>query len=773
MYRIKKFTVMLLIVAVGTIGTLTTVAQTTQKQLPPPDFGVVPSNHARVIGWPADRKPLAPPGFKVEIFANGFENSRWLYVLPNGDVLVSEANQPPKPEDKADPERLRQFIEAGIRGPSPDRIILLRDIDNDGIPDLRSTFIAGLNQPFGMALVGNSFFVANTDGIMRYSYATGATKIESAGTKIYDMPEQGYNNHWTRNLLASADGKKLYVTMGSGTNVDEEKIDELEPRRAAITEINIDGTGARIFAGGLRNPNGLAFEPTTGTLWAAVNERDYIGDNSVDDYVTSVKDGGFYGWPYAYYGPNQELRKLGERPDLVEKTIPFDIPLGAHAACMDIDFYTGIMFPSVYQGGAFVSQRGSWNRTEPSGFKVLYVPFNNGKQSGPPRDFLTGFLEQAHDKQINGRPSAYGRPVGITVLPDGSLLVADDGGDCIWRISYTGSKDAALPTTAVIPPTNRQPLQLSANAASRHIILDAKSGLRNPESAFYYAATDSWYVSNVNSGTGPEKALLDNNGFISRITGDGKVETLKFIEGGKKGVTLQAPRGLVILKDKIWVADLDHVRSFDIKTGAVRDNIDIRPLGAKFLNDIAVGPDGVLYVTDMGMITDSEGVLRHAGPDRIFRVDPKGKKASIAYTFDPTNIQQPNGITYDVANGRFLLVSMSTKTKGLYVWKPNEQKNDTPLLSIGMGPGEHDGLLVLPDGRVIVSSHATRSLNIIHKGDELAEPIAVGLPTPGDIGFDVRRRRIAIPIVGNNRLEFWDLPTKGKSDGSSATGQTR
>lgn len=404
--------------------------------LPPPNTSNPPSNYPIVTGWPAGRTPTAPNGFTVSLYADRLQHPRWLYQLPNGDVLVAESNTKPRanqPKPKQEAQR-----QAGSTGPSANRVTLLRDADRDGKPEVRSTFLSGLNQPFGMVLVGDNFYVANTDSLVRFPYKTGQTQIVAQGTKVLDLPAGGYNNHWTRNVIASPDGSKLYVSVGSGTNVDEERVDEKDKRRAAILEINPDGSEMRVFANGLRNPIGMAWAPGTNTLWAAVNERDELGDDLVPDYLTSVREGAFYGWPYSYFGQNEDPRKRGERPDLVARAVVPDVPLGAHTASIGLDFYEATAFPQPYRGGAFIGQRGSWNRSRPSGYKVVYVPFKNGRPSGPPQDFLTGFIASTSGSQGSGRPNVYGRPVAVMELSDGSLLVTDDASDRIWRIAYTG-----------------------------------------------------------------------------------------------------------------------------------------------------------------------------------------------------------------------------------------------------------------------------------------------------------------------------------------------
>jgi len=349
-------------------------------------------------------------------------------VAPNGDVLVAESSTVPLSTPMKVAAKLELDKSRSLRARSANRITLFRDTNKDGRPDVRTIFLANLKQPFGMLIIGNYFYVANTDGVLRFPYQPGSTKIVGAGQRILDLPAGGYNNHWTRNLLASPNGAKIYVTVGSSSNVQEHGAEE-EVRRANILQINPDGTGEKVYASGLRNPVGLAWAPGTTTLWTAVNERDELGDELVPDYLTSVQEDGFYGWPYAYFGQNEEPRRKNERPDLVQKTIVPDVALGAHTASLGLAFYGKTAFPARYRNGAFIGQHGSWNRTVFSGYKVVFVPFANGRPSGPPEDFLTGFLVGGDSKD------AYGRPVGVTVLPDGSLLVADDAADKIWRVS--------------------------------------------------------------------------------------------------------------------------------------------------------------------------------------------------------------------------------------------------------------------------------------------------------------------------------------------------
>jgi glucose/arabinose dehydrogenase len=401
--------------------------------LPPPRSSLMPTvKIAPAHGWPAGETPRASAGTVVTQYADGLDHPRWIYVLPNGDVLVAESNAPHRPEFGKGIKGwfMKMFMKkAGAAVPSANRITLLRDSDADGVPEIRSVFLEGLNSPFGMVLVGNAFYVANTDAIMRFSYTAGQTRIEARGTKVLDLPAGPLNYHWTRNVIASPRGDKLYVTVGSNSNVAEYGIDR-EQGRAAIWELDLISGNSHIFADGLRNPNGLAWEPETGALWTVVNERDELGSDLVPDYMTALRAGGFYGWPYSYFGQNVDARVKPQRPDLVHKAIVPDYALGPHTACLGLASARETSLPEPFQTGMFVGQHGSWNRNPRSGYKVVFIPFNQGEPSGDPLDVLTGFLS------ADGK--ALGRPVGVAIDRQGALLVADDVGNIIWRVAAAG-----------------------------------------------------------------------------------------------------------------------------------------------------------------------------------------------------------------------------------------------------------------------------------------------------------------------------------------------
>jgi glucose/arabinose dehydrogenase len=416
-------------------------------QLPPPNPSALPTIQvAKAIGWAAGEKPAAAAGLAVAPFAEELVHPRWLYVLPNGDVLVAETNAPPREDDG---RGIRGWVmglfmkRAGATVPSANRITLLRDADRDGEAELRTTFLAGLNSPFGMTLVGDDLYVASTDALVRFPYERGATAIDAPGVTVAELPGGTINHHWTKNVIASRDGSRLYVTVGSNSNVGERGM-ENEERRAAILEVDPATGHVDVFAAGLRNPNGLAWEPRTNVLWTVVNERDEIGSDLVPDYLTSVKRGAFYGWPYSYFGGHVDERVEPQRPDLVAAAIAPDYALGPHTASLGLAFYDGNALPPGFRNGAFIGQHGSWNRKPLSGYKVIFVPFANGRPNGAPTDVLTGF--------VNGDGEAHGRPVGVAVDSGGALLVADDVGNKIWRVT---ARDAATITSAPQPSPPR------------------------------------------------------------------------------------------------------------------------------------------------------------------------------------------------------------------------------------------------------------------------------------------------------------------------------
>ena len=398
--------------------------------LPAPDQTLIPTVHvATAVGWLQGAQPEAGPGMSVNAFASGLDHPRWLAVLPNGDVLVAETNAPPQPADSTGIKNrvMRLFKKkAGAATPSANRITLLRDTDGDGVADLRSAFLEGLNSPFGMALVGGDFYVANTDAVLRFQYRTGQLHVENAGVQVADLPAGPRNHHWTKGLIASVDGKKLYVTVGSNSNVAENGM-AAEKGRAAIWEIDARSGQQRVFATGLRNANGLAWEPVSGALWTTVNERDELGNDLVPDYMTAVHDGAFYGWPYSYYGQHVDTRVKPQRPDLVAAATAPDYALGAHTASLGLAQSTHNALPARFQQGMFIGQHGSWNRRPRSGYKVIFVPFVDGQPAGLPLVVLAGFVDAAGN--------ARGRPVGVAFDTKGALLVADDVGNTVWRVT--------------------------------------------------------------------------------------------------------------------------------------------------------------------------------------------------------------------------------------------------------------------------------------------------------------------------------------------------
>jgi glucose/arabinose dehydrogenase len=404
-----------------------------RPQLPPPEQALIPAIEvAKAEGWPAGAMPAAAPGLKVNAFATGLDHPRWLYTLPNGDVLVAETNGPGT--DPGPPGLKGYFFKkfkekAGSAVPSANRITLLRDADGDGVAEFRSALLTGLRSPFGMALVSGELFVANADSLVAFPFQPGTTTINAQPRMVAALPS-GRNHHWTKSLVASPDGRWLYVGVGSNSNVGENGM-AMEQGRAAVWQIDPRSGASRVFAGGLRNPVGLDFNPWSGALWAAVNERDEIGSDLVPDYITSVREGGFYGWPYSYYGQHVDVRVRPPRPDLVASAIPPDFALGPHVAALGLTFSTGQRLGAAYAQGAFVGEHGSWNRKPPSGYKVVFVPFAGAQPSGMPSDVLTGFISGGE---------AFGRPVGVQIARDGSLLVADDVGNTVWRVSAAAGR---------------------------------------------------------------------------------------------------------------------------------------------------------------------------------------------------------------------------------------------------------------------------------------------------------------------------------------------
>jgi len=419
---------LLLLAACGDKSTLPQGADIgPQPELKAPNKTLIPTvNIAKATGWPAGVMPTAAAGLAVNAFATALDHPRWVYVLPNGDVLVAESNAPAKPEAGG----IRNWIQskvmarAGAGVPSANRITLLRDADGDGVAELKTVFLKNLHSPFGMALVGDTLYVANADAIVRFNYKEGATEITEAAQPVAPLPA-GLNHHWTKNIIASQDGKKLYATVGSNSNAAENGM-EAEKNRAAILEVDLANGATRVFASGLRNPNGMAWNPQTGALWTVVNERDEIGSDLVPDYLTSVKEGGFYGWPYSYYGKNIDARVKPQRPDLVDKAIVPDYALGAHVAALGLTFYEGTLLPAQYRNGAIIGNHGSWNRKPRSGYNVVFIPFRDGMPNGKPVDILSDF--------VNKDGEAQGRPVGVAVDKKGAVLVADDVGNVIWRV---------------------------------------------------------------------------------------------------------------------------------------------------------------------------------------------------------------------------------------------------------------------------------------------------------------------------------------------------
>ena len=421
----------------GEMATLT-VAQGTgpRPELPAPHKTLLPTvNIAPATGWPPGGAPQAAAGLQVVAFASGLDHPRWLFVLPNGDVLVAESNAPPKPEGSKGSKSIKSIKDyvmawvmkrAGAGTPSANRISLLRDADGDGIAETRTVFLSGLYSPFGMALIGDRLFVANADAVLSFPYRRGDTVITAPGTKLLDLPGGPINHHWTKNLLASTDGSRLYVSVGSNSNVGERGM-AVEEGRAVIWEVQVADGAHRVYASGLRNPVGMAWDAAGTVLWTVVNERDELGSDLVPDYLSSVRDGGFYGWPYSYFGQNVDVRVQPPQPALVATALVPDYALGPHTAPLGLARSVGGKLPAAFADGMFIGQHGSWNRRPHSGYKVIFVPFQNGLPAGAPLDVLGGFLSESGQAQ--------GRPVGVAIDTRGALLVADDVGNVIWRVS--------------------------------------------------------------------------------------------------------------------------------------------------------------------------------------------------------------------------------------------------------------------------------------------------------------------------------------------------
>ena len=403
-------------------------------QLPAPSRALLPGvNVSKVIGWSPGETPTVPQGFKIEAIATGLSNPRNVLALPNGDLLVVESQKNGKEPIERPKRKIMDWVEAKAHGGSgngpSNRILLLRDTNGDGKPDAQSVLIDKLNAPFGIALVGDQLYIADTDAILRYPYKVGDTKVGGDATKVCDLPAGAINHHWTKSLAASADGSKLYVGVGSNSNILERGT-SAEMNRADILEVDPRTSAFSVFAHGLRNPNGLTFYPGSDVLWTVVNERDELGPDLVPDYMTSVKRGAFYGWPYSYWGQNVDERVRPQRPDLVKAAIKPDYALSSHVAPLGLAFYTGSSFPAQFKGGAFIGEHGSWNRPERNGYKVVFIKFENGKPVGQPMDFVTDFLKG---------PNARGRPVGVAIDKTGALIVADDVGNTVWRVTARGA----------------------------------------------------------------------------------------------------------------------------------------------------------------------------------------------------------------------------------------------------------------------------------------------------------------------------------------------
>ncbi|HKH21187.1 MAG TPA: SMP-30/gluconolactonase/LRE family protein [Gammaproteobacteria bacterium] len=649
-------------------------------------------NFSTVVGWPEGQTPTAPEGFVVQKFADGLISPRWAYVLPNGDVLVAEAST--LPDRDTSEETLQGLRQAGNVMKNANRITLLRDTDDDDKSDVRRVFLDNLNQPFGMAMVGDNLYVANTDALLKFPYTLGETRIDAHGKKITDLPAGGYNNHWTRNVVPSRDRQKLYVSVGSATNVDEEHIDVKDVRRAAILEINPDGTELRVFADGLRNPNGMDWAPGTEALWTVVNERDELGDELVPDYLTHVREGAFYGWPYSYFGLHVDPRHKGDRPDLVKRAVKPDYALGAHTASLGLQFYTGKTFPKRYWGNAFVAQHGSWNRSQLVGYKVLTVAFKNGQPAGPAEEFLTGFIANQKKAEV------YGRPVGLVVMRDGSLLVTDDAAGIVWRVSpeeSTSEKNATI------------------------------AGLRSPESALQMS-DGRIYVSEI----GQQNKAGD--GGIAMITPDGELR--QYVSG------LDDPKGLARWDDSLYVADVKGVYRIDrfahpILMAAIKNF----PTTPKLLNDLTVTKDGTLYVSDTGDLEKGGGA--------VYRIDQSGAVERVLGG-EGAPLQNPNGLLIqknhllvaDFGRGELQDVDLtSLKTK-----------------QVANGLGAADGIAITKDGQLYVSDWQSGEVfRIRRNGNAERLGVADRFGAAADIRLTQDGNYLMVPDMKKGTLTFIPL----------------
>jgi len=648
-------------------------------------------NFSKVIGWPENMTPTAPEGFEVERFADNLISPRWAYVLPNGDVLIAESSTlPDRDMSKESAQGLRQ---AGSIQKNANRITLLRDDDGDGTPDLRRVFLRGLDQPFGMLLVGDDFYVANTSALMRFDYQTGQTRIESAGEKILDLPAGGYNNHWTRNVIASRDGQKLYVSVGSATNVDEEGIDIKDGRRATILEINPDGSGLQVLADGLRNPNGMAWAPGTTSLWTVVNERDELGDELVPDYLTDAHRNAFYGWPYAYFGSHEDPRHEGERPDLVRKSTEPDYALGAHTASLGLQFYTGRSFPKTYWGDALISQHGSWNRAEMVGYKVISVPFEDGRPAGAVKDFLTGFVAD------RGKGEVYGRPVGLAVMNDGSVLVTDDAAGVVWRVAADEN----------------------ISAAERTVV-----GLQSPESAVQMADGEI-YVSEIGAFGKP------GDGGIALVTPDGQRED--YADG------LDDPKGLAQWGEWLYVADTQGVWRIDrFKRPVLLAGAKEFPEKFRLLNDLVVAEDGTLYVSDMGNRARGEGA--------VYAIDQTGVVKQVFAAGAQSSLKNPNGLLLE--NGGALL---ATDFYSGELHRINLASGATTRIAEGLGSA--DGIVKTAAGEIYVSNFKDGEIFRIAPGGDV-QPLrtAERFDNAADIALSHDANTIIVPDMNAGELAF-------------------